>query len=91
MVRQLWKALLQFIKHYFKTVKNIYFAVNVSKVKLVAQRTLYPCIKIHLFNVYLCKEADLLLIIVCEIILSNINHLLPTRVSICQLPTVFVF
>lgn len=72
-------------------MKNIYFKVIISKVKLIAQRTLYSCIKIHLFNVYLCKTAHHLLIIVSEIILRNMSNLLPIRVSICQLATVFVF
>lgn len=71
-------------------MKNIYFEVNISKVKLLSQITLYPCIKIHLFNVYLCKEADHLLIL-SEILLRNINNLLPTRVSIFQLATVFLY
>lgn len=71
-------------------MKNIYFEVNISKAKLLSQTTLYSCIKIHLFNVYLCKEADHLLI-VSEILLRNINNLLPTRVSICQLATVFPY
>lgn len=70
------KSLLVFLKNCFNIVKNVSFKVNINKIKFLSHGTLCIYTKIHMLNMYFCKQAHLLLLIVSKILLRNINNLL---------------